>query len=266
MSQWIFLSKDGRDEYINMLAQSQNAAVISTEDFDYDQDRTPIVLRGILKHKIMQRCWQDQRDFYYVDTGYFGNQVSATNPTGAKLWHRIVRNDLQHGDIVNRPPDRLSRLKITFQPRRHGSRIILAVPDEKPCKFYGVDRAQWIVNTVAQIQQHTDRPVVLRERHPCRQQRVHQDPLSAVLAHDVHALVTFNSAAAIESILSGVPAFVLSPSHAAAPVANRSLDQIESPYWPDSDKLHEWACHLSYGQFHVRELRDGTAMRIVNEH
>ena len=266
MTDWIFLSKDGQDEYINMLAQSVRAQITATQDFDYDTSDRPIVLRGILKHKIMHQCWQDHRDFYYVDSGYLGNQVSAGNVRGIKLWHRIVKNDLQHSDILPRPADRLNKLSIEFHPRRYGTKIIVAAPDEKPCRFYGIDREQWIKDTVATLQTHTDRPITLRERNPSRLNRVVQDPLSAVLAHDVHALVTFNSAAAIESILAGVPAFVMAPTHAAAPVANGDLAQIESPYWPDADKIHAWACHLAYGQFHVRELRDGTAMRIVNGH
>jgi len=265
MKSWIWLSKDGTDEYINMLARSVGARITDTRDFDYASSCEPIVLRGILKHKIMHQCWQDQRDFYYVDSGYFGNQVGPGNTRGIKLWHRIVRNDLQHDHIVPRPSDRLDKLSLEFNARRHGSRVIVAAPDEKPCRFYGIDRQQWIRDTVATIQQHTDRPVIVRERDPNRNQRVIQDPLSAVLAQDVHALVTFNSVAAIESIQAGVPAFVLAPAHAAAPVANRDLGQIESPYWPDPDKIHAWACHLAYGQFHVRELRDGSALKILQE-
>lgn len=266
MTDWIFLSKDGQDEYINMLSQSVGAQITATQHFNYAASDRPIVLRGILKHKIMHQCWQDHRDFYYVDSGYFGNQLGSNNVRGIKLWHRIVRNDLQHRDIQPRPADRLERLGVQFHPRRYGARIIVAAPDEKPCRFYGIDRQQWITDTVTTLKAYTDRPIIVRQRDPSRLNRVIEDPLSRVLEDDVHALVTFNSAAAIESILTGVPAFVMSPTHAAAPVANRDLSQIESPHWPDADKIHAWACYLAYGQFHVRELRDGTAMRIVNGH
>jgi hypothetical protein len=86
-----------------------------------------------------------------------------------------------------------------------------------------------------------------------------------VLQDDVHALVTFNSNAAVESILAGVPAIVMAPTHAAMPVAGQELDQIETPFWAGQDQLHAWVCHLAYGQFHVDELSDGTAYRILNE-
>ncbi len=78
-------------------------------------------------------------------------------------------------------------------------------------------------------------------------------------------MVTFNSVAAIESIFHGIPAFTLAPANAASPVALQDLSQIENPYYADQDKLHAWACHLSYGQFHVSELRDGSAKTKLEE-
>jgi hypothetical protein len=260
VTDWVFLSKGGQDEYINMMAHGSGSHITNTNDFRYEDSHAPIVLRGILKHKIMQRCWQDRRDFYYMDTGYFGNSVN-------KLYHRIVRNDLQHQDIVQRPADRWEALNISLPgSQRRGRRIIVAAPDEKPCRFYGIDQQHWIQSTVDTLKKHTDRPIVVRHRAARRIDRVQTDPLHMVLRQDVHALVTFNSNAAVESILSGVPAFVMAPTHAAAPVGNRDLGQIEDPYWPDADKLHAWACHLAWGQFHVRELRNGEAYRILNEH
>lgn len=265
MTDWIFLSKHGEDQYIRRFAQGSGGHIVNTDDFDYEHSRAPLVLRGILKHKIMKRCWQDGRAFYYMDTGYLGNLPGAGNPRGWKLWHRIVPNDLQHGNVVARLSDRWQRLGLQLHPRRHGRRVIVACPDQKPCDFYGIDRARWLQHTVERLQQLTDRPVVVRERVSNRQARVRIDPLSRVLQDDVHALVTFNSNAAVESILAGVPAIVTAPTHAAMPVAGRDLDQIETPFWADQDQLHAWVCHLAYGQFHVDELSDGTAYRILNE-
>lgn len=265
MTDWIFLSRDGADEYINLMARGARAETTDTRDFCYEASDRPIVLRGIMKHKIMKRCWQDRRRFYYMDTGYFGNTPGPHNPHGWKLWHRIVANDLQHGEIRPRPADRWQRLGLRLEPRRHGSRIIVAAPDEKPCRFYDIDQAQWISDVITRLADLTDRPVIVRQRTANRKERMIHDPLSRVLRDDVHALVTFNSNAAVESIMAGVPAFVLAPTHAAQPVANRDLAHINSPEWPSDDKLHAWVCHLAYGQFHRNELEDGTAYRILNE-
>lgn len=254
----IFLSKNGADEYINMFAKS--VGVLPVSDFDYESSSDPIVLRGILKHKIIKRCWADGRDFYYIDTGYFGNKLT-------KLYHRIVKNNLQHGDIVPRPDDRWKRLNIQIQPwRTPGRKILIAAPDEKPCIFYNIKLQDWLEQTVSTLKQHTDRPIEIRQRAKLRIDRVQNDTLAEALTRDVHALVTFNSVAAVESVLNGVPAFTLAPANAASPVALQDLSKIETPYRPDSEKLYAWACHLAYGQFHVKELQDGTAYRILNEH
>jgi hypothetical protein len=260
----IFLSKDGDDEYINMLAASRKSLPISTEDFVYENTTGPIVLRGIMKHKIMKQCWQDRRDFYYVDTGYFGNEKSSSNPSGWKYWHRIVKNDLQHGEIIPRPDDRFKQFNKTFKPwKKDGRKILIAAPDEKPCKFYNTTQQEWIENTVNSLKEYTDRPVVVRERAPKRIDRITTDTLQSALDNDVFALVTFNSVAAVESIFHGIPAFTLAPANAASPVSLQDLSKIENPYYPDEDKLYAWGCHLSYGQFHISEMASGKALKML---
>jgi hypothetical protein len=184
---------------------------------------------------------------------------------GAKQYHRIVKNNLQHGSVVERSDDRLKKLGVVFQPRKYGTKIIVAAPDEKPCRFYGIDKDQWVQETVNTLKTFTDRPIEIRERAPKRQDRVDKNPLSAVLANNVHALVTFNSVAATEAIVNGIPAFPLAPCNAAIPVGNSDLSKIENPYFPTNEERHAWACHLAYGQFSVSELRDGTAYRLINE-
>ena len=260
----IFLSKEGEDEYINMFARGCRSKPISTENFVYEDSKDPIVLRGILKHKIMKRCWKDHRTFYYMDTGYFGNERTPANPNGWKYWHRIVKNDLQHGEIIARPDDRFKKFNKTFTPwKKTGSKILVAAPDEKPCKFYGVTKDQWVTDTVAKIKEYTDRPVVVRERAPKRIDRIVTDTLQQALDNDVFALVTYNSVAAIESVFHGIPAFTMAPANAANPVALQDLSKIETPYYADKDKLYAWGCHLAYGQYHTTELKNGRAMEML---
>ena len=269
MTNFIFLSKGGEDEYINMLAQSAGQTPTNTDFFDYKYDVTmdglTPVLRGILKYKIMQKCLADNKDFYYVDSGYVGNNISRLNKMGNKLYHRIVRNDLQHKTITPRPADRWQALDVVLQPRKFGRKIIVATPDEKPCRYYGIDQQQWVEQTVAELKKYTDRPIEIRHRAPKRIDRVSTAPLSTVLANNVHALVTYNSIAAVESIFAGVPAFVLAPTHIAEPVSSKDLSQIENPVWANRDTLDAWCHSMAYGQYHVRELRDGTAFRMMQE-
>lgn len=267
---WVYLSKQGQDEYINRLAQSAGVLPTPIERWQYEDDTgSGLVLRGIMKHKIMKRCWQDGRQFRYMDTGYFGNRPSALNPHGWKWYHRIVPNDLQHGDIIDRPSDRWQKLAIKIQPwRRTGRSIVVVVPDEKACTFYDTAVDSWLEHTIEQIKQHTDRPVIIRHRtaDPDARTRDRSTSFASVLAGDVHAVVTFNSVAATESILAGIPAFVNAPANAARPVANTDFSRLDDPWYADSDFVQAWACHLAYGQFHIDELSNGTALRILDEY
>jgi len=260
----IFLSKEGQDPYINLFARGCRESIVDTDDFDFKSNNDPIVLRGILKKKIIHQCWKNKRTFYYMDTGYFGNEKTSSNPNAWKYWHRIVKNDLQHGDIIPRPDDRFQKFNKKFQPWKKGGRkILIAKPDEKPMKFYGLDLEQWLSGTVETIKKYTDRPIEIRERNPNRIERAVNDTLQNALDNDVFALVTFNSVAAVESIFHGIPAFTLAPANAASPVSLQDLSQIEKPYYPENDKLYAWGCHLAYGQFHTDELRSGKAMDML---
>jgi hypothetical protein len=256
----IFLSKNGEDGYINQFCQGSNGQLVNTNDFVYDESTDPIVLRGILKDNIMKKCWRDSRDFYYVDTGYFGNEKTPANPNGWKYWHRIVKNNLQHGEIIPRPDDRFKQFNKKFNPwKKAGRKILVAAPDEKPCKFYDTTKDEWVQQTVETIKKYTDRPIVVRDK-ATRQQRISNTIFDDL--KDCHALVTYQSIAAVESVLHGVPAFTLAPT-AADPVCDKDLSRIESPTQQDSDKIYKWACHLAYGQFHIEELQSGIAHKIL---
>ena len=148
--------------------------------------------------------------------------------------------------------------------RSSGSNIVIACQRTDSEQWSGQPALQtWLETTIAMLRQHTDRPIVVRERNRSRTDRKINRVENAL--GDVHALVTFNSVAATEAVLAGVPAFVLAPSNAAAPVASRDLSEIDTPYWPDDDKRYAWACHLAYGQWHVREIQNGSAYRMLNE-
>jgi hypothetical protein len=259
----IFLSKNGDDEYIDMYAHGLGLESTPLESWRYEDSTEPLMLRGIMKHKIIKQCWADNRPFRYMDSGYLGNRPSFKNPHGWKVWHRIVPNNLQHDQVITRPSDRWNQLGLEVANRRRGSTILIVAPDEKPCKFYDIELDAWLAETVATIKQHTDRPIVIRERNRSRTDRKINRVEKAL--DDVHAVVTFNSIAGTEAILAGVPVFALAPSNAARPVSNTDLTRIDNPWFADRDQILAWAYHLAYGQFHIDEFRSGRAERILKQ-
>lgn len=217
---------------------------------------TPVVLRGITKRKQMEACRAAKRDFYYIDTGYFGNGKK-------KLYHRITKNDVQwFGPIIERPADRFLKTGVKIKPQTPGRNILLAPPSQKLLNNYDINLEEWLENTQQEIKQHTDRPIVIRTKQG-RSTRVNDDTIEMALSRDVHCLVTFSSIAAGEALLYGKPAITLGPN-AAGPLCSHFLSEIEKPLIPTMDEVEAWARHISYCQFTEVEMRNGTAWRILN--
>ena len=222
-----------------------------------ENSKTPVVFRGITKHKHMKICLEKGRDFYYIDTGYFGNDRK-------KLYHRITKNAMQNlGPVIERPHDRLSLTGWRPTKFRGGRDILLCPPSAKAMSAFDLDLDVWLEETISTIKQHTDRPIVIRKKVG-RRERTTVDTIEMALSQNVHCLVTFNSIAATEAITFGKPAFTLGPNAAHA-VSCNDLSKIETPYIPTLDEVTAWAAHLAYCQFTEVDMRNGTAWQILNE-
>lgn len=220
-----------------------------------------LVIRGLggSSQKAIVYCKNYNRTFYAIDTGYFGNQRK-------KAWHRITKNSLQHlGPIIDRPNDRLKKIiDYRYQQQINGSKILICPPSEKVMNLFGQpDPETWTAEVVQQLKLLTDRPVEIRLK-PTRGERVSTKTIEAALADDVYCLITYNSIAAVEALMNGKPAIALGPN-AAQCICNISLNDIENLKFPTNDKMSAFMRHLSYAQFTVEEMQNGTAWRIVNE-
>ena len=219
--------------------------------------KTPVVFRGITKNKHMKACEAAGRDYYYIDTGYFGN-------VRKKFYHRITKNAMQNlGPIIERPFDRLEATGWHRSKFRSGRNILICPPSAKAMSCFGLDLDQWMQETLDIIKKHSDRPIVIRLKGS-RRDRTAGDTMEMALSKDVHCLVTFNSIAATEALLLGKPAITLGPN-AAQPLCKQDLSEIERPYIPTADEVEAWAAHLAYAQFSEAEMKDGTAWQILNE-
>jgi hypothetical protein len=241
----------------------------------------PSIFRGVVKRKYIQQHWQDKKDFYYMDTGYFGNFISLGNPGGKKLFHRIVKNDLQKHWLEKYPIDRwqeICKIDPRYQwtgwkiGRRRGNKILIIVPNRKSCVFYGYEegkaedrdesKSTWLMNTIETIKKYTDMEIVIREKGS-RSARQHHSIFDA-LDEGIFATVAFNSIAALESVIYGVPSFITVPC-AASPLALTDLSQIATPFYPDESIVQQHCASLAYGQFTPEEISNGTAWKILNK-
>ena len=158
--------------------------------------------------------------------------------------------------------DRFLVTRTQIKPHTSGRDILICPPSQKAMKFWGLDVDEWINNTVDTIKQNSDRPIVIRKKGT-RAERTTVDTMEMALGRDVHCMVTFNSIAAVESLIYGKPVFTMGPN-AAQPLANTDLTQIDNPYMPSFDAVRNLCCNLAYQQFTVAEMRSGKAWAMLN--
>ncbi len=247
-----------KDAILDNFITGANGVFAGSKNLESIPTSTPIVVRGIAKKRIIQKAAADGRDFYYIDTGYFGNQKT-------KLYHRCVKNSLQFNVPLWKdcPDDRFKRTNTEIHSHTPGESILLCPPSQKALNFWNVDLQEWLTSTVREIKKYTKRPIVIREKQN-RNIRTNEDTMEMALSRDVHCLVTYNSIAAVEALIYGKPVFTMGPN-AALPLANTDLSKINSPMMPTRSAVRQLCCNLAYGQFTSRELVNGTAWRILNE-
>lgn len=250
------------DEYLEALVQGVPRGYLSTWELEKDSN-VPLLIRGLGKkgQLAIKDCWKTKRTFYAIDTGYIGNETSK-----AKVFHRITKNNLQHlGPIVDRPHDRLGATGFRVNRKtKKGDKILIVPPSEKVMKFWGQKTPEeWTQDVVEQLVNYTDREVVVRLK-PKRQDRITHDSIFAAMDDNCYCVITYNSIAATEALLYGVPAIALGPNSAQV-LCNTRLAEVEHLNRPDPDELVRYAAHLSYCQFTRKEMQSGLAWSILNE-
>jgi|TARA_Y100000022_G_C13242581_1_gene373144 hypothetical protein len=250
------------DEYLEALILGAPSGRLVEWDQVKDEN-IPLLIRGLGKHSqlAIKHCMKTKREMYYVDSGYMGNER-----TKSKVYHRITKNNLQNlGPIVDRPNDRLSRISWKYKKFHPNKRnILICPPSEKVMKFWGQPLPQeWTKNVVTELKKYTDRPITVRLK-PKRNERIGDKNIIHALEDDVHCVVTYNSIAATEALLNGIPAIALGPN-AASVLCNSKLEDIENPNTFDKETIEGYAAHLSYCQFTKPEMQSGKAWQILNE-
>ena len=256
---------NSNDEYVKLLASTRHPTYIETyKDLKDKPLAIPVIFRSMAQRKTVNLCKQQGRDYYYIDTGYL--EISRY-----KKWHRVVKNGVQHSNIrYNIPTDRFERLsnlksELKFPGwKKNGRSILIVTPSEKPCKFYGIQKDEWVNTTLQTLKQYTDRSIIIRNKIS-RQERIKNTIYHQIQNDDIFAVVTYNSIAAIEAIGYGIPAFTTTPT-AADEFCLKDFTRIENPLYEDEEKIEKWQHWLAYCQYTVDEMRNGTVFKLIEEY
>ena len=257
------------DSFIMAMALGSGGKYIRADDVnDYWDSPAPFLVRGLGKQKLIKECIARGKDFYFMDTGYMGNNPSPRNPNGKKTYHRIVKNALQNLHMPDRDEnpnayggERFKQIAQPFKDAYPGRKVLIVPPSEKVMKYFDQNLDEWINSTILEIKKHTSRPIELR-RKPSREDRVSVNTMEQALEDNVHCLVTYNSIAALEAMVHGKPAIVLGPN-CAQDIAETSLSRIEFVKHPGRKTLTYLCRYLSNNQFTYDEMLSGYAWRTL---
>jgi hypothetical protein len=181
------------------------------------------------------------RTWYYGDKAYFGRG----------MYYRCTRNGYMQTQIGHATPARWERLGWKIKPWRTGSTVLVCPQSEAHFKHHGQDRGKWLQSVLAQLKQHTDRKVVVRDKVGINTEAAFAHQLA-----NVHAVVVFTSVAGVQAAMHGVPCFATHEC-AASLVGDNDLANIEQPKRPDNREQLAW--WLADNQWTLREMKRGQA-------
>ena len=164
--------------------------------------------------------------------------------------------------------ERFMALGVNLAPWRTQGRHVLVCPQRGIGPAHSRPPPTWADSTVARLRQLTDREIRVRfhphsHRANGTPEGATRSPAGRPLAEDLagcHAVVVWNSNAATEALIAGVPVFFTAPHMITAFAADRDLAMIETPLVSYARRLEAFE-KLAWGQWALDEIADGTAFR-----
>ena len=235
------------------LTISKDAELMRRQDFtDYQQDC--VIRNTVGNERLLTEKIDKKYPMWFIDSGY--TNFLETN----KKWHRLVRNHIHHDRMFEAPVDRLSNFTSFPKPwRESGEKILIIEPGPFAAGIFHVDLKTWKYDVERELKKYTDKKIVFREK---ANKKVRTSLVEELNNEDYYCLVNINSNAATEAIWCGIPVITLD-KHITNPVSSNKLSDIENLQRPH---LARWLCALSYSQFTMDELYDGTAFRCINKY
>lgn len=235
-------------------------------------------------HVVRNSVALNARRFICIETPLLARKTDRIN----QYWRMGVNGFLSQGaywpmldsEIAQ---SRLDALNINWagwnsNPNGH---IVLALQLPGDASLRGADINDWAYNSIMTIRSVTDRPIIVRN-HPLASQRAFVDhgelAMKLMINHvpnltfsdgsvvpwsrdldNAYCTVTYTSGLAVDSIVAGVPTVACDPGNFAWDISTNFVEDIENLKLAKSEQVHQWLEQLSMCQWHVDEMKNGTA-------
>ena len=207
-------------------------------------------------------------------------------------WRVSLYSPMNNGDFLSdgSPPDRWeaakSRWNVKSEPWRKSNQddpIMFVLQPKDNWSMNDLDPIKWFNGVYEKLRPITDRKFIVRP-HPNHVVNIEErmsefpDDVEVIIGQkyfqgdekkyyrfhfqeaitNCHAVVTHNSTAGVDSCVRGIPTFNTSDLAISWPVANKDLNNIETPERPDRT---QWLYDLGYKLWSEKEIRDGTVFK-----
>jgi hypothetical protein len=197
-----------------------------------------------------------------------------------KTWKLSVNNINGEGIFPNHDefmPGRENILGISLKPAKssRNNEILIATQHGMSQQWHGMPKmSQWAVDTIAEIQRHTTRPVVVRA-HPRYPLQLPPNSLVKIdyprripttkdvynIDYNYHCVINWNSGVAIQAAIEGCPV-ITGPTSLAHEISG-SIPTIESIVLPDRT---DWFKKILHTEWLVEEFAQGIPQkRLLNQ-
>jgi len=175
------------------------------------------------------------------------------------------------GNIDNLDYDRHKQLNLYLsQPKvKRKPEILIAAQHERSLQWHSQPpMSQWVLKTIAEVRQHTDRPIIIRP-HPrspfsltypsvkiITPQKIANSYDNFNIDYDTHCVVNYNSGPGVQAAIYGTPVIV-DNSSLASPVSD-VVSNIENVQLPDRA---EWFTQLCHTEWTREEIAKGIPLK-----
>lgn len=245
--------------------------------------------RDSLHHVVKTDIKEKAENILYIETPLLGRTINNKHDYN---YYRIGLNGFLNGDADfnndSSPPDRWNELKNTFgykdftewKDHTSGAILLLAqLPGDASLRSQSM--AEWIQETICKIRQQSDRKIIVR-LHPAMSAKgkaaLIGDMYEAILdnmnnvefsnngtlVQDLNRsgiCISYTSGSSIDAVLHGVPCIACDEGNFVYPISSKDVDDFTNPYLADKDTVMQWLYDLSYCQWSLAEIQDGTAWK-----
>ena len=286
----IFMTDVARD----YLGNKKHISIVGKNAIDYGNQDITFMVRGLARGKIIHEFNRTNSNYYYIDTGYLMAPAKKKLAAGPgrrnsihKAYHRMVYNGLQNltplsphqiKNRINRYTEiqpnctrgvsydnLVRRFKLhtgqsmkhyTIDQAKRGNRVLIVPPSDKVCGHYNIDVDSWIEKTKIDILENWKGKapqIDVRYKAP-RRDRVQYSFMDQLHEGHYWCTVTYNSIAAVESVMCGIPCVCTLGENAGTSLCERSYENINNPFTPTNKQVQELLFYLSTCQFTPAEL------------